>query len=178
MEVGGKGWRFATLEENLPGANTVPDAINSAELIKELYLLADPNYTGRFSVPVLWDKKTKTIVNNESSEIIRMFGTEFNDLLDEEHKSIDIIPENLINTIDELNGWIYDDINNGVYKCGVAQTQAAYEKSVIPLFSSLDRVENMLKNSTGPYVLGNQLTEVDIRLYPTIVRFDIVYVSV
>lgn len=101
------GWRFATLEENLPGANTVPDPINSAELIKELYLLADPNYTGRFSVPVLWDKKTKTIVNNESSEIIPMFATEFNDLLDEEHKSIDIIPENLINTIDELNGWIY-----------------------------------------------------------------------
>jgi putative glutathione S-transferase len=101
------GWRFATLEENLPGVNTIPDLINSAELIKDLYLLAEPNYTGRFSVPVLWDKKTKTIVNNESSEIIRMFATEFNDLLDEEHKSIDIIPENLINIIDELNGWIY-----------------------------------------------------------------------
>jgi putative glutathione S-transferase len=101
------GWRFATLEENLPGVNTIPDPINNAELVKDLYLLADPNYSGRFSVPVLWDKKTKTIVNNESSEIIRMFATEFNDLLDEEHKSIDIIPENLINTIDELNGWIY-----------------------------------------------------------------------
>jgi putative glutathione S-transferase len=101
------GWRFATLEENLPGVNTIPDPINNAELVKDLYLLADPNYSGRFSVPVLWDKKTKTIVNNESSEIIRMFATEFNDLLDEGHKSIDIIPENLINTIDELNGWIY-----------------------------------------------------------------------
>ena len=101
------GWRFATLEENLPGQNTIPDPINNAELIKDLYLLADPNYSGRFSVPVLWDKKTKTIVNNESSEIIRMFATEFNDLLDEEHKSINIIPESLINTIDELNEWIY-----------------------------------------------------------------------
>jgi putative glutathione S-transferase len=101
------GWRFATHEENLPGANTIPDPISSAEFIKDLYLLANPNYSGRFSVPVLWDKKTKTIVNNESSEIIRMFATEFNDLLDEEHKSIDIIPENLINTIDELNEWIY-----------------------------------------------------------------------
>jgi putative glutathione S-transferase len=101
------GWRFATLEENLPGQNTIPDPINSVELIKDLYLLADPNYNGRFSVPVLWDTKTKIIVNNESSEIIRMFATEFNDLLDEEHKSINIIPENLINTIDELNEWIY-----------------------------------------------------------------------
>ena len=101
------GWRFATLEENLPGANTIPDPINNVELIKDLYLLADPNYNGRFSVPVLWDTKTKIIVNNESSEIIRMFATEFNDLLDEEHKSINLTPENLINTIDELNGWIY-----------------------------------------------------------------------
>lgn len=101
------GWKFATLEENLPGANTVPDPINAADSIKDIYLLANPNYTGRFSVPVLWDKKTKTIVSNESSEIIRMFATEFNDLLDEKHKSINIIPENLIETIDELNGWIY-----------------------------------------------------------------------
>jgi glutathionyl-hydroquinone reductase len=101
------GWRFATPEEKLPGANTVPDPINGAELIKDIYMQADPNYTGRFSVPVLWDKKTKTIVNNESSEIIRMFATEFDGLLHEEHRSINLIPETLTKTIDELNRWIY-----------------------------------------------------------------------
>ena len=101
------GWRFATPEEKLPGANTTPDPISGAESIKDIYLQADPNYTGRFSVPILWDKKTKTIVSNESSEIIRMFATEFDGLLDEEHKAIDIIPEDFIKTIDEFNAWIY-----------------------------------------------------------------------
>ncbi|KIN00573.1 hypothetical protein OIDMADRAFT_165197 [Oidiodendron maius Zn] len=177
MDLGGIGWRFAKADEKLSGENVTPDPVNGVETIRDLYLLAEPNYTGRFSVPVLWDKKTKTIVSNESSEIIRMFATEFNDLLDEDHRSINIIPNSLIASIDKMNQWIYDDINNGVYKCGIAKSQAAYEKNVTQLFDSLDRVESLLANSTGPYILGNELTEVDLRLYPTIVRFDVVYVT-
>jgi len=177
MDLNGKGWRFATPDENLSGPNTVPDPINGKETIPALYFQADPNYSGRSSVPVLWDTKTKTIVSNESSEIIRMFGTEFDALLDEEHRGVKLVPQEFAETIDEINAWIYDDINNGVYKCGIAKTQEAYEKAVIQLFKSLDRVEELLESSAGPYILGKRLTEVDVRLYPTIARFDVVYVS-
>jgi putative glutathione S-transferase len=94
-------------EEKLGGENVIPDPVNGAETIRDLYLAADHSYKGRFSVPVLWDKKAKTIVSNESSEIIRMFATEFDELLDEKHRSINIIPNNVISTIDEMNQWIY-----------------------------------------------------------------------
>jgi glutathionyl-hydroquinone reductase len=103
----GLGWRFVKADEKLSGENVVPDSVNGVETIPELYLLADRNYTGRFSVPVLWDKKTRTIVNNESSEIIRMFATEFDELIDEGHKNISIVPSELRATIDEMNQWIY-----------------------------------------------------------------------
>lgn len=101
------GWRFATSDEKVSGENVTPDPINSAECVRELYLSAEPNYTGRFSVPVLWDIKTKTIVSNESSEIIRMFGIEFDGLLDEEHRAIKLVPGGLEKTIDEINTWVY-----------------------------------------------------------------------
>ena len=103
----GIGWRFATSDETLNGANTIPDPVNGVQNIRDLYLLARPNYSGRFSVPVLWDKKTNPIVSKESSEIIRMFSTEFDGLLDEEHRAVIIIPEELTQTVDVLNGWIY-----------------------------------------------------------------------
>jgi putative glutathione S-transferase len=177
MDLGGVGWRFVTSEEKLPGENVVPDPINGVQNIRELYFLADPTYSGRFSVPVLWDKKLKTIVSNESSEIIRMFNTEFDGLLDEKFKSINLVPEELRGKIDEVNEWIYDDINNGVYKSGIAKTQEAYEQAVTAVFNSLERVEEILQSSSGPYLLGSQLTEADARLYPTIVRFDVVYVT-
>ncbi|KAE9378947.1 hypothetical protein N431DRAFT_396850 [Stipitochalara longipes BDJ] len=177
MDLGGVGWRFVTPDENLPGDNVVPDPINGVQNIRELYLLADPNYTGRFSVPVLWDKKLKTIVSNESSEIIRMLNTEFDGLGGEKFRDVTLVPEELSEKIDEMNAWIYDDLNNGVYKSGIAKTQEAYEKAVTAVFNSLERIENILQSSSGQYLLGSQLTEVDVRLYPTIVRFDVVYVT-
>jgi len=128
-------------------------------------------------VPVLWDKKTESIVNNESSEIIRMFYTEFDSLLPEEKRGITFYPKKFGKEIDEINDWVYNTVNNGVYKCGFATTQEAYENHVFPLFKSLDRLEEMLAKSAGKYLLGNELTEADIRLYPTIVRFDPVYVQ-
>ncbi|PMD36733.1 hypothetical protein L207DRAFT_433920 [Hyaloscypha variabilis F] len=175
MDLG--GWRFVTPDEHLPGDNVAPDPINHVNNVRELYLLADPTYNGRFSVPVLWDRKLKTIVSNESSEIIRMLNTEFDGLVGEEFRGVNLVPEELREKIDELNTWIYDDINNGVYKSGIAKTQEAYEQAVTAVFTSLDRVENILQASSGPYLLGSQLTEADVRLYPTIVRFDVVYVT-
>ncbi|PMD24321.1 hypothetical protein NA56DRAFT_643553 [Hyaloscypha hepaticicola] len=177
MDLGSVSWLFATPDENLPGENVVPDPINGAQNIKELYFLANPNYAGRFSVPVLWDKKHKTIVSNESSEIIRMLNTEFDGLVKEEFRDVNFVPAELREKINEMNAWIYDDLNNGVYKSGAAKKQEAYEKAVIAVFESLDRIEAILQSSSGPYLLGSQLTEVDIRLYPTIVRFDPVYVT-
>ncbi|KAG2189180.1 hypothetical protein INT44_004322 [Umbelopsis vinacea] len=168
-----KGWKFSTSEET-PGA--IPDTVNNAQYIREVYFKANPNYDARFTVPVLWDKKLNTIVNNESSEIIRMFNEEFNDLIDnEEQKKLNYYPENLRSEIDEINEWIYDTVNNGVYKSGFATTQAAYEKNVYPLFESLDRIEKIL--STNEWLVGGVLTEADIRLWTTIVRFDPVYVG-
>ncbi|KAI7883730.1 hypothetical protein K492DRAFT_47285 [Lichtheimia hyalospora FSU 10163] len=165
-----KGWKFSTPEE-CPGA--IPDNVNNAQYLKELYFKVDPEYSGRFTVPVLWDKKTGTIVNNESSEIIRMFNTAFNSLLPDEKKKINYYPESLQKDIDELNDWVYDTVNNGVYKSGFATTQQAYENHVYPLFESLDRIEKILSESD--YLVNNTFTEADIRLFTTIVRFDPVY---
>lgn len=126
---------------------------------------ADPGYEGRYTVPVLWDKVEETIVSNESSEIIRMFYHEFDGLLEDEgDRKIDLLPEGLRGRIEEMNGWVYDLINNGVYKVGFATGQAAYEESLARLFEGLDRVEEMLKESGGPFVFGEELTEADVRL--------------
>lgn len=173
--MGEKGWRFAKTEENVPDAG--PDTLNHAEYIREIYFKANPDYTGRFTVPVLWDKKTETVVNNESSEIIRMFYTEFDGLVDDQYKNLNFYSKEYAKQIDEMNDWVYDTVNNGVYKAGFATKQEAYEKAVYALFESLDKLENILKNSDGPYLLGKTLTEADIRLFPTIVRFDPVYVQ-
>jgi putative glutathione S-transferase len=142
-----------------------------------VYELAEPEYTGRWTVPVFWDKKNQTIVSNESAEIIRFMGTEFDDLVEDKYKQIELYPKRLQSSIDDLNGWMYDLINNGVYKCGFATTQDAYDENVYKLFDALDRVEKILDDSNGPFLLGKDLTEADIRLYTTIVRFDPVYVQ-
>ncbi|KAJ2677591.1 S-glutathionyl-(chloro)hydroquinone reductase [Coemansia spiralis] len=168
--MGQNGWEFASPEE-VPGATL--DTVNGAKYIREVYFKAEPGYSARFTVPVLWDKKKNTIVSNESSEIIRMFNSAFDEFVAPEYQGISFYPEVLREKIDEINEWIYDTVNNGVYKSGFATAQAAYEKNCIALFKSLDRIENILGNNE--FLLGSRLTEADIRLFTTMVRFDPVY---
>ncbi len=131
------------------------------------------NFDGALTVPVLWDKQSNRIVNNESAEIIRMLNSEFQDFAT--NPDLDLYPENKRVQIDELNNWIYRDINNGVYRCGFATTQRAYSKAFVTLFNSLDRVEEILASSR--YLTGDELTEADVRLFTTLIRFDSVYVT-
>ncbi|KAK4454377.1 glutathione S-transferase Gst3 [Podospora aff. communis PSN243] len=177
--MGPRGWRFATAEDNdAEGENVIPDPLHDGFThLRQLYFSVNPNYEGRFTVPVLWDKKEQTIVNNESSEILRMFNTEFDDLIEEQYRSVDLYPQDLRGAIDEAHSWQYDLINNGVYKSGFATTQEAYERNVVKLFEALDRAEKHLSEQKGPYWFGDRLTEVDIRLFVTIIRFDPVYVQ-
>ncbi|KAG6889132.1 hypothetical protein C0995_003492 [Termitomyces sp. Mi166 len=170
--MGAQGWPFANVD---PFPDTDVDPLYHAEHVKDLYIKADPEYIGRFTVPVLWDKKTHTIVNNESSEIIRIFNTAFNHLIPPEKAALDYYPTNLREQIDELNAWIYPNINNGVYRAGFATSQEAYQKAVVEVFEALDRVERHLAGKD--YLVGDKLTEADIRLWVTIIRFDPVYVG-
>ncbi|EMC91680.1 hypothetical protein BAUCODRAFT_38792 [Baudoinia panamericana UAMH 10762] len=173
-----KGWRFATKDEHEPGENVTPDPLHPEYThLREIYFENNTDYGGRFTVPTLYDKKQKRIVNNESSEIIRMFYHAFDKLLPEKFAKLDLFPEDLKEQIESTNDWTYNDINNGVYKSGFATTQEAYEKNVKTLFASLDRAEAELSKSKGPYYHGERVTEADVRLYTTIVRFDAVYVQ-
>jgi putative glutathione S-transferase len=164
--MGEQGWTFGASE--VPG--TVPDPIFGASFLYEIYLRADPSYTGRVTVPVLWDRKRATIVNNESSEILRMLEREF-DAVGEDR--VDLYPEGLRDEIDRVNDFVYPSVNNGVYRCGFATTQKAYEEAFADLFGALDVLESRL--SDRRYLVGDRLTEADIRLYTTLVRFDAVY---
>ncbi|MFT5395152.1 MAG: putative glutathione S-transferase [Gammaproteobacteria bacterium] len=164
--MGETGWTF---EE---GDGVIADPIINAKHLSELYLEANEIYSGRVTVPVLWDKKTNTIVSNESSEIIRMFNSAFDNV---GARSGDYYPEALREEIDVINARVYDTINNGVYKCGFASTQEAYEEAFMPLFETLDWLEQRL--SSQRYLLGNELTEADWRLFTTLIRFDSVYVG-
>ncbi|MGB3493824.1 MAG: glutathione S-transferase family protein [Elainellaceae cyanobacterium] len=164
--MGEHGWTFE------PGDGVIADPIFNATYLYQIYTHADAQYTGRVTVPILWDKQTQTIVNNESSEIIRMFNSAFDGV---GAKPGDYYPEPLQNDIDALNQRIYDTVNNGVYKSGFATTQSAYEEAVKPLFDTLDFLEDRLSNHR--YLTGSQLTEADWRLFTTLVRFDPVYVG-
>jgi glutathionyl-hydroquinone reductase len=160
------GWTF----EDGPGV--IRDPIRNARYLHEVYTSAKANYTGRVTVPVLWDKQTSTIVSNESAEIIRMMNAAFDAV---GAKPGDYYPKALREEIDALNAQIYDSVNNGVYKAGFATTQQAYEEAVRPLFEMLDRLDERL--SSQRYLLGSVMTEADIRLFTTLVRFDAVYVG-
>ena len=151
--------------------DATPDHVNNANYLYENYLKADPDFNGLVTVPVLWDKRRQTIVNNESSEIIRMFNSAFDDIAN--HKDIDFYPEALREKIDAINKPIYDNVNNGVYRTGFATTQWAYERAFDYLFNTLDDLEERL--STQRYLVGSQITEADWRLFTTLVRFDPVY---
>lgn len=163
------GWVFASSSTEEAGADL--DPLNGAKSIRELYELASTNYSGKYTVPVLWDKKLKTIVNNESAEIIRMFNSEFNDIA--ENAALDLYPPHLQSLINEANEWIYDGINNGVYQCGFAKKQEPYDEAVQKVYKALDKCEEIL--SKQRYICGDQVTEADIRLFVTLIRFDEVY---
>ena len=160
------GWTFDE------GEDVIPDTVNGKNLLHQVYSAADATYTGRVTVPVLWDKKTKTIVSNESSEIIRMFNNAFEEV---GAAAGDYYPKALREEIDSLNERIYGNVNNGVYKAGFATTQEAYEEALIPLFDTLDWLDDRLANQR--YLTGSTITEADWRLYTTLVRFDPVYVG-
>ncbi len=158
------GWTFAD------GPGVVADPVNNARFLRDVYTAAQPRYSGRVTVPVIWDKQRGTIVNNESSEIIRMLTRAFDDV---GAKPGDYYPEALRAEIDAVNDRVYGGLNNGVYKAGFATSQSAYEEAVQGVFETLDWLEELL--SSQPYLAGNQLTEADIRLFTTLVRFDEVY---
>lgn len=160
------GWTFNT-DEGSSG-----DTVNGKSKLSEIYVLADPKYTGRVSVPVLWDKQRKTIVNNESSEIIRMLNSAFDAFTNER---ADYYPEALRAQIDQVNELVYPNVNNGVYRAGFATAQAAYEEAFRNLFDTLDEIEQIL--SRQRYLVGNAVTEADWRLFCTLIRFDAVYYS-
>lgn len=160
------GWTFTG------EAGGTKDTLHQSDYLYQVYLKADPKYFGRVTVPILWDKQNNTIVSNESSEIIRMFNHEFENITD---NSVDYYPGHLRKDIDSINEFVYHNINNGVYKCGFATSQEAYESAFESLFGALDKVETILSKHT--YLVGDALTEADWRLFTTLVRFDAVYVG-
>jgi Predicted glutathione S-transferase len=164
--MAGNGWEFKVRD------GATGDPVNGKDFLWQVYTKAMPDYTGRVTVPVLWDKETQTIVSNESSEIIRMMNSAFEGIA---RPSPDYYPAEMRSEIDAINEIVYDRVNNGVYKAGFATTQAAYEAAVSPLFDTLDMLEERL--SRQRYLVGDRLTEADWRLFTTLVRFDPVYVG-
>ncbi len=165
-EIAQNGWEFSAN----PGC--IPDTVNQAQYLWQIYLKADPNYSGRVTVPVLWDKKNQTIVNNESREIMRMLDTEFERFTE---RQVTFYPEDLQGIIESTIDTIYQPINNGVYRAGFATTQEAYEQSVIELFEALEHWDQVLEQQ--PYLCGDRITEADWCFFTTLLRFDLVYYS-
>lgn len=159
-----EGWEFGT------GPGCIPDTVNGFRLLREVYTAARPGYSGRVTVPVLWDRERGTIVNNESSEIVRMLNSEFGAFTS---VADDYYPPALRAAIDAVNARVYEDVNNGVYRCGFASDQQAYERAFDRLFNALDHLEGVL--SRDRFLVGDRLTEADWRLFTTLVRFDAVY---
>ncbi len=164
--MGDRGWTF----DPYPGATG--DRVNGFAYLHQLYTAARPDYTGRVTVPALWDTERRTIVNNESSELLRMLNSAFDAYADSD---LDLYPADLREEIDQVNELVYDRINNGVYKTGFATSQEAYEEAVGRLFDALDQMEERLGNQS--YLVGNRFTEADVRLFTTLIRFDPVYVG-
>ena len=159
------GWTFETDDKGATG-----DRLYGSQFARDIYTKADPNFSGRVTVPILWDKQRETIVSNESSEIIRMLNSAFDAITGDTQ---DFCPLDMRDDIEEVNDRIYDTLNNGVYKCGFATTQSAYDDAIGPLFDTLDWLEERL--SDNRFLMGDQITEADWRLFTTLVRFDPVY---
>jgi putative glutathione S-transferase len=164
-----QGWTFAG-DSAFP--DCTPDLVNGFQFLHQAYTATDPRYTGKVTVPALWDRKTKRIINNESSEIIRMLNGEFGGIAGDD---VDFYPPRLRDEIDRINGLVYANVNNGVYRCGFARSQSAYEAAYDALFETLDELESRLGRQR--YLVGRQITEADWRLFPTLVRFDVAYFS-
>jgi putative glutathione S-transferase len=164
-----QGWMYG---DDPAFPDCVPDRVNGFRYLHEAYTASDPHYTGKVTVPTLWDTKTRRIVNNESSEIIRMLNSAFGGVGAD---PTDYYPAALRGEIDRINDFVYANINNGVYRCGFARSQAAYEASYDALFAALDELEARLQRQR--YLVGRQITEADWRLFPTLVRFDVAYFS-
>ena len=164
-----QGWTF---EDNPAFPDCTPDRVNGFRYLHQAYSASNPHYTGKVTVPTLWDKKTKRIVNNESSEIIRMLNSEFGAFGAD---PTDFYPKHLRAEIDRINEQVYTNVNNGVYRCGFARSQTAYDEAYDALFATLDEIEARL--GAQRYLAGNRITEADWRLFPTLVRFDVAYFS-
>jgi len=165
-----QGWTF---ESNPQFPDCTPDKVNGFRYLHQAYAVANPRYTGKVTVPTLWDKKTRRIVNNESAEIIRMLNSEFKGIAGDD---TDYYPPQLRGEIDRVNEFVYARINNGVYRCGFARSQEAYDAAYDALFSALDELDARLGRSR--YLVGDRPTEADWRLFPTLVRFDVAYFSI
>lgn len=159
-----KGWKFKE-----------PDALTGATHMSGIYHLANPEYEGKWTVPVLWDKETKTIVNNESGDLLRFLSTEFDDLLDDKHKNVQLYPEHLRGKIDEFNAWTLNYINGSASKAIYAPTQQAYEEAVTRLEEGLTRLDRHFAKTEGPYVFGKHLTESDVNIFVALCRLDSVW---
>ncbi|NVK73940.1 MAG: glutathione S-transferase family protein [Oceanospirillaceae bacterium] len=164
------GWEFKQDDHFKDPNIELGDPLHHFDFAYQLYKKAKPNYSGRVTVPILWDKERDTIVSNESSEIIRIFNRAFNDIT---NNHLDFYPDHKAQEIDAINERIYHTVNNGVYKCGFATTQEAYESELTPLFDTLDFLEEKL--SSSEYLVGDEQTEADWRLFTTLIRFDAVY---
>ena len=173
-----EGWRFPETDDEYPGSTV--DHLFHSKFLHELYFKSDPNYKGKYSVPVLWDKRTDQIVNNESEDIMRMLNTAFNEFLPDEspERDLNFYPPDLKDQIDQVNSYMLPGLNVGVYKAGFAGTQEDYDKHCPVVFETLDRLESLLSEHKGLYLLpGNRITEADLKLYTTLVRFDTIYMQ-
>ncbi|HET8698339.1 MAG TPA: glutathione S-transferase family protein [Gammaproteobacteria bacterium] len=164
LYMGAEGWTFE------PGLSVIPDSVNGAKRLYEIYTIADPRYSGRVTIPFIWDKERRTIVSNESADIIRMLNDAFDELTG---NRVDFYPAEHRKEIDELNALIYPNVNNGVYRAGFATTQEAYEEAATAVFAALDQLDARL--ATRRYLTGARVTEADWRFFTTLVRFDAVY---
>jgi len=164
-----QGWTF---EHDAKFPDCTPDTVNGFHYLHQAYTASDPHYTGKVTVPTLWDKRTRRVVNNESSEIIRMLESEFRGIAGDD---TDFYPGALRAEIDQINDFVYTNVNNGVYRCGFARTQEAYEAAYDALFAALDELDHRLWRQR--YLVGARITEADWRLFPTLVRFDVAYFS-